>query len=103
MGSGAVYNDPALTKKFVATAANMIGNDNILIAKFPNNGSENFYRFSKEVPSVFFRIGVNNNLLERIEPAHSPKFTAADEALKTGVSVMTAVAIAFLQNVRTPV
>jgi len=102
MGSGAVYNDPALTKEFIATAANVIGNHNILMAKFPNNGSENFYRFSKEVPSVFFRIGVNNNSLEQIEPAHSPKFTAADEALKTGVRVMTAAAIAFLQTNRPP-
>lgn len=102
MGSGAVYNDPALTKEFIATAANVIGNHNILMAKFPNNGSENFYRFSKEVPSVFFRIGVNNNSLEHIEPAHSPKFTAADEALKTGVRVMTAAAIAFLQTNRPP-
>jgi len=103
MGSGAVYNDPILTKKFITTAANLIGNDNIVIAKFPNNGSENFYRFAKEVPSVFFRIGINNDLLESIEPAHSPKFTAADEALKTGVRVMTAAAIAFLQTGRSPV
>jgi len=103
MGSTAVYNDPTLTKQFVATAANLIGDDNIIIAKFPNNGSENFSRFSKAVPSVFFRIGVNNDSLEKIEPAHSPKFKAADEALKTGVSVMTAAAIAFLQQGRMPV
>lgn len=103
IGSGAVYNDPELTKEFVAATANLIGLDNVLIAKFPNNGSENFYRFSKEVPSVFFRIGVSDNPLESVEPAHSPKFKAADEALKTGVSVMVAAAIAFLQKGRASV
>lgn len=103
MGSDAVYNDPTLTEKFVTAAADLIGDDNIIIAKFPNNGSENFSRFSKEVPSVFFRIGVNNDSLENIQPAHSPKFKAADEALKTGVSVMVAAAIAFLQTGRMPV
>lgn len=101
-GSGAVYNDPTLTAEFIVAAANLLGKDNVVIAKFPNNGSENFYRFSKEVPSVFFRIGVNNDPLETIEPAHSPKFKAADEALKTGVSVTAAAAIAFLQKERTP-
>lgn len=103
LGSGSVYNDPALTQKFIAAAKKVVGEENVLIAKLPNNGSENFYRFSKEVPSVFFRIGVNNNILENIEPAHSPKFKAADEALKTGVNVMTAAAIAFLQTERTTV
>lgn len=99
-GSGAVYNDPTLTAEFIAAAASLLGNDNVVIAKFPNNASENFYRFSKEVPSVFFRIGVTKDLLARIEPAHSPKFKAADEALKTGVSVTVAAAIAFLQKER---
>jgi len=103
LGSGAVYNDPALTQEFIAVAANIVGQDNVLIAKVPSNGSENFYRFSKEVPSVFFRIGVNNNSLARIEPAHSPKFQAADEALKTGVVVTSAAALAFLQKERAAV
>lgn len=103
LGSGAVYNDPALTRQFVAAAAGMIGEENVVIAKFPGNGSENFYRFAKEVPSVFFRIGVNRNPAENIEPAHSPKFTADDEALKTGVSVTAAAAIAYLRNTGGPV
>ncbi|SDM95704.1 amidohydrolase [Dendrosporobacter quercicolus] len=97
-GSGAVYNDPALTKEFVAAAASMIGPANVVTAKFPGNGSENFYRFSKEVPAVFFRIGVNPQPSENIEPAHSPKFTADDKALKTGVNVTAAAAIAYLQK-----
>jgi amidohydrolase len=73
----------------------------VLKARFPGNGSENFYRFSKEVPSVFFRIGVNHDPSEKIEPAHSPKFTASDEALETGVRVTTAAAIAFLRKAGT--
>ncbi|SFL42186.1 M20 metallopeptidase family protein [Pelosinus propionicus] len=97
-GSGAVYNDPAKTKEFVTAVSAIIGEDNVLKAKFPGNGSENFYRFSKEVPSVFFRIGVNPDPSAKIEPAHSPKFTASDEALITGVRATTAAAIAFLQK-----
>lgn len=97
-GSGAVYNDPALTKEFAAAAAGIIGEANVVTAKFPGNGSENFSLFSSKVPSVFFRIGVNPDPSKIIEPAHSPKFTAADEALKTGVSVTVAAALAFLQK-----
>lgn len=103
LGSGAVYNDPALTREFVAAAAAAIGQEQVEIAKFPGNGSENFYRFSKAVPSVFFRIGVNSNPAAGIEPAHSPRFTADDEALKTGVTVTTAAALAFLQKERSSV
>lgn len=58
LGSGAVYNDPSLTNLFTQVVSNVIGVENIKTAKFPNNGSENFYRFAKEVPSVFFRLGV---------------------------------------------
>ncbi|WP_312422146.1 M20 metallopeptidase family protein [Anaerospora hongkongensis] len=100
LGSGAVYNDPALTREFIAAAAAAIGQEQVEIAKFPGNGSENFYRFAKAVPSVFFRIGVNPNPAAGIEPAHSPRFTADDEALKTGVTVTTAAALAFLQKER---
>ncbi|KYZ74927.1 amidohydrolase [Anaerosporomusa subterranea] len=100
LGSGAVYNDPALTDIFIEAAASSVGRKNVLIAKFPNNGSENFYRFAKAVPSVFFRLGVNDDPKQQVEPAHSPKFKAADEALKTGVQVTAATAIAFLRKGR---
>lgn len=103
LGSGAVYNNPALTKEFAAAAAAIIGPEQVVQAKFSGNGSENFYRFSKAVPSVFFRIGVNSNPAKGIEPAHSPRFTADDEALKTGVTVTTAAALAFLQKERSSV
>lgn len=102
-GSGAVYNDPSLTDVFIEAAASSIGRKNVLIAKFPNNGSENFYRFAKAVPSVFFRLGVNNDPNQQVEPAHSSKFKAADEALKIGVQVTAVAAIAFLQKGRLPV
>lgn len=100
LGSGAVYNDPALTGVFIEAAAGCIGRNNVLLAKFPNNGSENFYHFAKAVPSVFFRLGVNNEPDQPVEPAHSAKFKAADEALRTGVQVTAAAAIAFLQKER---
>lgn len=100
MGSGAVYNDPALTAEFKVIAAELIGKENVLTAKFPNNGSENFFRFSKAVPSVFFRVGVNEDTAGTVELAHSPKFKAGDKALKTSVSVTTAAALAFLEKGR---
>ncbi len=98
MGSGAVYNEPLLTAEFVSAAANIIGKHNVLLAKLPNNGSENFYHFAKRVPAVFFRLGVNPDPGQNREPLHSSKFIAADEALKTGVRVMTAAALAFLRK-----
>jgi amidohydrolase len=100
LGSGAVYNDPALTNLFTQVASNVIGVENIKTAKFPNNGSENFYRFAKEVPSVFFRLGVKGYECDESAPAHSPWFLADDAALKTGVQVTVTAALAFLQKGR---
>ena len=53
--------------------------------------------------AIIFRIGVNPNPAAGIEPAHSPRFTAGDEALRTGVTVTTAAALAFLQKERSAV
>lgn len=100
LGSGAVYNDPALTDLFVQVASDAIGADNVKIAKFPNNGSENFYRFAKEVPSVFFRLGVKGSAGEKLGLAHSPQFVADDAALKVGVQVTATAALAFLRKGR---
>lgn len=98
LGSGAVYNDPALTALFVQAASDAIGADKVKLARFPNNGSENFYRFAKAVPSVFFRLGVKRDAGGKPEAAHSPKFLADDAALKTGVQVTAAAALAFLRE-----
>ncbi|MDU4961857.1 MAG: M20 family metallopeptidase [Sporomusaceae bacterium] len=97
LGSGAVYNAPSLTREFAAAAAAAIGPERVLTAKYPGSGSENFYRFASRVPSVFFRLGVNPDPAAGIEPAHSPRFTADDAALATGVRVTTAAALRFLQ------
>jgi len=98
LGSSAVYNDPALTKEFIGIARDVLGEDNVIKAKFPNNGSENFSRFSSLIPSVFFRVGVTAGPIEKVSPTHSSAFRAADLALKTSVAVTTVAAIEFLQN-----
>lgn len=98
LGSGAVYNDPELTDIFREAATGSLGAENVVLAKYPNNGSENFYRFAKAVPSVFFRLGVKDKYAEKVEPAHSSKFQASDEALETGVKVTTAAVLAFLRR-----
>lgn len=97
LGSGAAYNDPALTENFIQAAGAILGKEHVLLAKFPNNWSENFCLFTKKVPSVFFRLGVSRNV-SQAEPLHSAAFKADDEALKTGVRVMTAAALEFLRK-----
>jgi amidohydrolase len=97
-GSGAVYNDPVLTETFAGAAANMIGAENVLKAKFPANGSENFFLFSSRVPSVFFHFGVAENDAVAQYPAHSPFFLASDRSFMTSLPVTAAAALAFLQE-----
>jgi amidohydrolase len=95
-GSDAVYNDPGLTELFVGAAKSIIGEQNVLKAKFPANGSENFALFSSRVPSVFFHFGVSEKGAAVQFPAHSPRFLASDQAFATSLPVTVAAALAFL-------
>jgi amidohydrolase len=98
VGSGAVYNDPELTRKFAQWAQQAIGSDNVKSRERPFQASENFAIFAKRLPAVFFHLGVKSTSDALAAPLHSSRFQADDAALHTGVRVMAAAALGFLQE-----
>jgi amidohydrolase len=58
--------------------------------------SEDFACFAQEVPGVYYRLGIRP-LGEKIHHLHTAKFDIDEGALKTGVGLMTWLALKFLE------
>ncbi len=92
------YNDPALTEKMLPTLRRTAG-DGGLQLNVPVTGSEDFPSFTKDIPGLFFFLGV---LPKGTDPKtaprnHSPRFFADEAALPTGVRAMANLAIDYLK------
>jgi len=104
-GTPALFNDPALTARVVATLQRTLGKDNVVEGE-PVMGGEDFGRYGLAgVPICMFRLGVVSQqrldeFTSRNEPPpslHSPLFYPdAEASLKIGVPAMASVAIDLL-------
>lgn len=82
-------NDPTLTRKMVAKATEIIGEDKI--HELPIRlTAEDFSFYAQEIPTCFFRIGVRNENKGITYGVHHPKFDIDHEALKIGMQMMAA-------------
>ena len=52
--------------------------------------AEDFSYYSQEIPVCFFRLGVRNEDKGIVHGVHHPKFNIDDNALITGVTMMSA-------------
>jgi len=98
-GSPVTYNDPELTRLMKDSLAKA-DPDGIVEETRPMTGAEDFAFFLKEVPGMFFFLGVRSPdvLLKDAVPNHSPFFDSDETALLHGVKAMATVAIDFLNH-----
>lgn len=97
-GSDAVMNDPRLTELFLKGAAELLGAENVSVTPAPYMGSDNFARYGKFAPSVYFSLGIQKPDAETVHGLHSPFFTADDAAIRTGTAALTRGALDFLSH-----
>lgn len=95
-GSDAVMNDPRLTELFLQGAAELLGAENVSVTPAPYMGSDNFARYGKFAPSVYFSLGIQKPDAETVHGLHSPFFTADDAAIRTGTAALARGALDFL-------
>ncbi|MAB25967.1 amidohydrolase [Pseudomonas neustonica] len=90
-------NDPELTAQMLPTLRRAAWN----IAETPLvTGSEDFSYYAKEVPGMFFFLGVTpTDNLGKAAPNHSPGFLVDDQALVTGIKAMTTLTTDYLEHV----
>lgn len=81
-------NDPIVTHSLKEKAVSFLGADKVEDLPIRLT-SEDFAFYSHEVPVCFFRLGVRNESKGIIYGVHHPKFNIDDEALKTGMEVMS--------------
>lgn len=82
-----LINDEKLTKEFIESSKEILGNENVLplIRTF---AAEDFSFFAEKVPAVHFRLGIADDK-KGLAPLHSKFFSVNDEALFYGIYVIT--------------
>jgi amidohydrolase len=90
-------NDTTLTERMLPTLKRTAGFGGLEMIG-PIMGSEDFPVFAKNIPSVFFFLGVTpkGKDLATASPNHSPLFFADEGALETGVRAMANLATDYL-------
>lgn len=88
-------NDPALTAQMLPT----LKRASPKVVESPLvTGSEDFSFYAKEVPGLFFFLGVTPmDKMGSAAPNHSPDFNVDDQALVTGIKAMTTLTTDYLQ------
>lgn len=98
-GYPVTYNDPGLTRRMLPTLGRVVGPG--LIETPRATGAEDFSFYQKEVPGLFFFLGIGSDDPAKVHPNHSPLFYADEKALPIGVTTLTALALDFLHG-KTP-
>lgn len=78
-------NDPTLTASTKANMIQYLGADNVVDLP-ARMGGEDFAFYSQQMPACFYRLGVQN---PNGTGLHTPNFDIDERALKTGVGLMT--------------
>ncbi len=96
-GYPSLYNDPQLTLEAESWARSYVGASNIHTLNL-RMAAEDFSFYTHHIPGCFFRIGTNKNDEQFTAPVHNAHFDIDEEALKTGVGLMSWIAINALQH-----
>ena len=88
-GYPVTYNDAALTARVTESLRRVAGADHV-VAGLPRTGAEDFSFFAREVPGVYFWLGIRpaDVAFEDAAPNHSPHFFVDEGALPLGVRAL---------------
>lgn len=95
-GFPSIINDLRLRDMVEEVAELVLGKGNCSREK-PSLGGEDFAFYSEKVPSIFFRLGVGNDAMERY-PGHHPKFDIDENALPYGSAMLARFAIHYIEQ-----
>lgn len=92
-------NHDKLTEVMIPTLKRIAGDDNVVVGQ-KTTGAEDFSFFQKQVPGMFFFLGITpkSSDMKAAASNHSPLFFIDESALITGVRSLAHLAIDFLHN-----
>lgn len=97
-GYPVLVNDDDLTAIVRGAAVDVVGAENVIDMP-PVMGGEDFARYCKVCPSVFFNVGVRNDDLGFNWPHHHPRFDLDEEGLGAGIATMAESVLRYLDQV----
>ncbi len=87
------FNDPDATDIFRRIATDAIGAEKVRHELHPSMGGEDFSYYGYQIPACFFFLGLLPPDAETYPNLHSPSFDFNDDALETGIQLMTELAL----------
>ncbi len=90
-------NDDAMAELVRSAAVAEIGEENVLPAD-PKMGGEDFSHFLRHRPGAYFNVGHRNEARGITYGHHHPRFEIDEEALGTGMRVMTSSVLHYLKE-----
>ncbi len=93
-----LYNDQAMTDFVREEATAVLGADRVQEIDTPYMGAEDFAFYLRKVPGAFICLGVNPNPGEEYPPLHNPRYNFGDRPIPTAMTLMTTLALSFLER-----
>ena len=95
-GYPVLKNDPGITARARSLAIDLLGEEHVEDMDIRMT-AEDFGWFSNAYPSMLYRLGVKGATTEEILPLHTNRFSADESSLKTGLIMLSWLAINFLK------
>lgn len=89
-----LVNDAASTEMVAASAARVLGAENVTTAQ-PTMGGEDMAFYLEKVPGTFFAIGSGNKAKGIVYPNHHPKFDLDEDVLHLGSAIFVQACLDF--------
>jgi amidohydrolase len=96
-GYPVLYNNEALTARARKYAVEYLGNENVVDLEIWM-AAEDFAFYTQHRPSCFYRLGTRNESRGITSSVHTPTFDIDEDALKTGMGLMSWMAVKELAN-----
>lgn len=96
-GTTVTFNEPALARQTRAVLAAVAGESKV-IEPPPQMGAEDFSYYQKEMPGVFFFLGVRNVAKKITAMVHTEYFDLDEDTLQLGVRAMGTTVLDYLQR-----
>lgn len=97
-GYSMTSNDEELTELALNSFSDILGDENVIIPKYPASGSEDFSEFTKEVPSVFYWLGFESDKNKGRTILHNPDLLVDEDAIPVGMMTTVKIALDYLNS-----
>lgn len=93
VGYPVTRNDEALAAKAMEIARGALGGERVMLAEQPVMGGEDFSYYGHHVPACFFFMGLRPRGADHYPELHTPQFDFNDDAIATGVELLSTLAL----------